>query len=138
MARFSGSAMHLAWIWTGGTINLHSEFREFSYSPTLSLIDASAGSDTFRNYLPGIGEGGDISLTMVMPTYSTGGTALLAALASGNQGTLIYGPEGTATGRPKVTIPAFSRGPSFTQPYDDVVELMCGFQQSSAASTAAY
>jgi len=130
--------MYLAWVWSGGTALLASDFRSFSYQPTLSLIDASAGADTFRNYLPGIGEGGDISLSLVMPTGATGGTALLAALASGNQGTLLYGPEGTVTGRPKITIPAFSRGPAFNQPYDDVVEMTVGFQQSSAATTAAW
>jgi hypothetical protein len=138
MARFSGSAMYLQWIHPAGTALLHSEFRQFDWTPTLSLIDASAGADTFRNYLPGIGEGGDIQLSMVMPTGATGGTALISALALATQGTLVYSPEGTAVGKPKFTIPAFSKGPAFSHPYDGIVEMKIGFQQSAAYTSGVW
>ena len=129
MAAFSGSALHLSWVWSGGTVTLHGDFRQFSWTPTLSLVESTAGSDTFREFIPGIGEGGDISCSMVM---QSGGTALIAALARGNAGTQIYGPEGTATNAPKSTIPAISKGPSYSQPYDDIVEFAVSWQQSAA------
>lgn len=135
MPAFSGSALYLAWVWSGGTIALHGSFREFSWTPTLSLIDASAGSDSFRQYIAGIGEGGDIGWTAVM---QESGTALITALARGTRGTLLYGPEGTATGKPKFIIPAMSKGPAFTQPYDDIVEFKVGFQQTSQETSTTW
>lgn len=129
MTAVSGSALYLAWVWSGGTVTLQGDFRQFSWTPTLSLIESSAGSDTFREFIPGIGEGGDISCTMVM---QAGGTALIAALARATEGTILYGPEGTATNKPKSTIPAISKGPSYSQPYDDVVEFSVSWQQSAA------
>lgn len=128
MTAFSGSALYLAWIYSGGTVTLHGDFRSFDWTPSLALIDSTAGSDSFREYIPGIGEGGDIALSCVM---QASGTALITALARGNQGTILYGPEGTATGKPKSTIPAISKGPAYSQPYDDVVEFKVAWQQSA-------
>lgn len=135
MTAFSGSAMYLAWVWTSGTVTLHGDFRQFDWTPTLSLIDSTAGSDTFREYIGGIGEGGDISLSTVL---QTGSTALITALARGNAGTILYGPEGTATGKPKSTIPAISKGPAYSQPYDDIVEFKVSWQQSAAETQATW
>ena len=135
MAAFSGSALYLAWVTAGGTTTLHGDFRQFDWTPTLSLIDSTAGADTFREYIGGIGEGGDISVSLVM---QAGATALISALARGTAGTLIYAPEGTATGKPKSTIPAISKGPAYSQPYDDVVEFKVSWQQSAAESNTTY
>lgn len=135
MAAFSGSALYLAWVYSGGTITLHGDFRQFDWTPTLSLIDSTAGSDTFREYIGGIGEGGDISASLVM---QASGTALISALARAAVGTILYGPEGTATGKPKSTIPAISKGPAYSQPYDDVVEFKVSWQQSAAETNATW
>lgn|SRR5574343_503587 len=135
MTAFSGSALNLQWITAGGTTLLHTDCRSFDWTPTLSLIDSTAGADSFREYITGIGEGGDISASLVL---QTGATALISALARGTAGTLIYSPEGTATGKPKSTIPAISKGPSYSQPYDDVVEFKVSWQQSAAETNAAW
>lgn len=135
MAAFSGSAMYLAWVWTGGTAVLNTDFRQFEWTPSLALIESTAGADTFREYISGIGEGGDISLSCVM---QSAGTALITALARGNAGTILYGPEGTATGKPKSTIPAISKGPAYSQPYDDVVEFKVSWQQSAAETNTTW
>ncbi len=135
MAAFSGSAMYLAWIWASGTAVLNTDFRQFDWSPSLALIDSTAGADTFREYISGIGEGGDISLSCVM---QASGTALISALARGNAGTILYGPEGTASGKPKSTIPAISKGPAYSQAYDDVVEFKVSWQQSAAETNATW
>jgi hypothetical protein len=135
MPAFSGSAMYLAWIWTGGTVPLNTDFRKFDWSPSLAMIESTAGPDSFREYIAGIGEGGDISLEVVM---QSGGTAMLTALARGNAGTLLYGPEGTVTGKPKSTIPAISKGPAYSQPFDDIVTLKVTFQQSAFETQAVW
>jgi len=135
MAAFSGSAMYLAWIYSGGTIVLNTDFRQFDWTPSLALIDSTAGADTFREYISGIGEGGDISLSCVM---QASGTALISALARATAGTILYGPEGTASGKPKSTIPAISKGPAYSQAYDDVVEFKVSWQQSAAETNATW
>ncbi len=135
MAAFSGSSLYMAWVYSGGTTTLHGSFRQFSYQPSLNLIDATAGSDSFRQYIGGIGEGGEVSWTSVM---QAAGTALITALTRGNVGTLLVGVEGTATGKPKLTIPAISRGPQYSVAYDDVVEFSCSWQQSAAETAATW
>lgn len=129
MTAFSGSSLYLAWVWSGGTTTLHGDFRQFSYEPTLSLIESTAGSDSFREFIGGIGEGGDIKFSAVM---QAGGTALITATARQNIGTLLVGVEGTATNKPKITIPCISKGPAFNVPYDDTVEFSVGFQHNAA------
>jgi hypothetical protein len=129
MTAFSGSALYLTWIYTGGSVSLTGDFRQFDFTPSLSLIDSTAGADTFREFIPGIGESGALSFSAVM---QAGGTALIQLLATGTQGTVVYGPEGTAANKPKITIPAISKGPAYSQPYNDVVEFKVEWQQSAA------
>jgi len=128
MPAFAGSALYLAWVYSGGTVQLETDFRGFSWTPTLNWIDATAGADTYEELLPSYGTGVEIPVTMVL---QADGTALLAAIARQTAGTLVYGPEGTATGKKKYTIPATSSGPQFNQPFDDVVELTANFRQTS-------
>jgi hypothetical protein len=135
MSSFMGSAMYLAWIHPGGTVRLDTKFRDFSWEPTTEWVDASGGADTFEDMLPGIGRGADIPYTCVM---QSGGTALLTAVASRTRGTLLYGPEGTAVGTPKFTIPAYSGGPSIQQAYNDVVILTVNFRQNAAETVGAW
>lgn len=135
MAAVSGSALYLSWVYSGGTVRIDTDYRQFDYAPTLSIIDASAGADTFREYIGGIGEGGAISVSCVL---QSGGTALISALAKNTPGTLTYAPSGTATGQPKFVIPALSKGPAFSQKYDDVIEMKVEFQQTSAETVSAW
>lgn len=137
MAVYAGSAMSLSWIWSGGTASLQAKFRTFAWKPTLDFIDGSGGSDTFEVLVPGIGRGSDITYTAVMQAGAAG-TALLGAVAKRNEGTLIFGPEGTAAGAPKFTIPAISSGPGLDQAYDDVPILTINFRQNAAESVGAF
>src|SRR3970282_2590320 len=108
---YAGSAMYLAWIHPGGTTTLQTEFRNFSWQPTLNFIDATAGADTYERLLPSFGVGSDIPLEMLA---QTGGTALAVALARQTKGTLLYGPAGTANYEIAHQIPASAHGPSRT------------------------
>lgn len=123
---FAGSAMYLAWLYSGGTVELQSDFRQFDWSPTLNFIDATAGADTYERLLPSFGTGGDITLNMVA---QTDGTVLAAALARQTQGTLLYGPAGTIDNRIAYSIPAYAQGPQWNQPFNDVVEMNVSFRQ---------
>jgi hypothetical protein len=123
---YAGSAMYLAWVYSGGTVTLQSDFRQFDWSPTLNFIDATAGADTYERLLPSYGVGGDINLNMLA---QSDGTTLATALARQTQGTLVYGPSGTANGYLAYSIPSYSQGPQWNQPFDNVVEMNCTFRQ---------
>jgi hypothetical protein len=123
---FAGSALYLAWVYSGGTVALNTEFRTFNWSPTLNFIDATAGADTYERILASYGVGGDIAFSMLA---QTDGTAIATALARATKGTLIYGPAGTANNALAYSIPAYSQGPSWNQPFNDVVEITNNFRQ---------
>jgi hypothetical protein len=123
VAEFAGSAQALSWINTAGlgilgTLNMAVDTRQFDLGANQSVIDATAGSDQFQQSIP--------SFVTYSPAASgvlqdgTQGTVYAQALKAGVQGTLIYGPSGTATGAVKYTIPAFSMGMGSHSPYADV------------------
>ena len=123
MAEFSGSALYGDWVWSGGTVVLSGNQRSCNVSPTIDFIDTTAGSDPRKTRITGVRDA-TASWSML---YQVGGTALEDALAEGNQGTLNVYPEGTATGKRKYIIGAFSNGPKINMPYADVVEMTVDF-----------
>jgi hypothetical protein len=123
---FAGSALYLQWASDAGTVTLQSDFRNFSWGPTLNFIDATAGADTFERLLPSYGVGTDISLEMLA---QTDGTALATALAKAAKGTLTYGPSGTANNAIAYRIPCYSQGVQWAQPFADVVQMNANFRQ---------
>jgi len=66
--------------------------------------------------------------------FQTAGTGTENALITGQYGTLIIGPEGTAAAKRKYTLPAFSQGCKFNIAYANVVELACDFQGNGTAT----
>ena len=123
MAEYSGSAVYMNWVYSGATVLLSGNQRTVSISPTVDFIDTTAGSDPRRTRLASIK---DVSASISL-LAQTGGTALEDALAEGNHGTLNVYPEGTASGKRKYIIGAFSNGAKLNLPYSDVVELTCDF-----------
>jgi hypothetical protein len=121
MPEYSGSALVFNWIYSGGTIVVSGDQRSVNISPSIDFIETTAGADPRRKRLASIAD--------VTFSYSglaqTGGTALEDALAEGTPGTAVIMPEGTATGKRKYTIGAFSQGAKFNYPYSDVVEMSC-------------
>lgn len=132
---YAGSVLYLAWVYSGGTVELHPNFRSFTWATDLNFIDATAGADAFEVLLASYGTGQDFSATSVA---QVNGSVLLSAMDKQTSGTVIYGPEGTATGKIKYSIPAISKGPSFNQPYNDVNEITLSWRQSADASRATF
>lgn len=130
----SGSTMVLQWIYSGGTISFAAEQRSVSWTPSVELVDATAGSDTVRKRLTSFKDA-TASIAMVDQTNAAG-TA--AALDAGVSGTLIIGPEGTATGKRKITFPSFSQGAKYSFPFDNVAELTCDFIANGAYTDSTY
>jgi hypothetical protein len=130
----SGPTMVLSWIWSGGTVSLAADYRNVTWSPSVAYAETTAGSDTHVGRLTTIKDA-TASIELV---NAAGGTALYAALAPGVAGTLIIGPEGTATGKRKISFPCYSDGGQYAQPYADVATVTCGFTGNGAHTDSAY
>lgn len=113
--------MVLQWIYSGGTISLAAEARSVAWSPAIETIDTTAGSDANRTFINSF-KTATASASWVDQTNAAG-TA--SALEAGVRGTLIIGPEGTASGKRKITFPSMSGGAKYTWPFDGIAEVTC-------------
>lgn len=123
---FTGKNLLVKWIHTGGTVDLSGDFRTVSLTPSIGYANATAGSDASEVYLATVKDV-KVSYSGVNPSA---GTATEDALVEGTFGTLTIQPQGTATGKRKYTVPAFSSGANVTFPYNDTCEITCEFQGS--------
>ena len=126
----TGKDAVISWVWTGGTINLATDYRSISVKENVDTAETTAGADTHKTFLPTI-KSSTIDYSGVFPT---GGTVLYAALAAGMGGTLTVAPEGTAAGKVSHAYPAISMGATYDTPYADVVTVTCTFQGNGAWS----
>lgn len=99
-------------------------YRSFDPGSEEENVDVSAGGDTMRVYAP--------TLRKLAPTASfiydtaeigTAATKIFQALTEGNEGTLLWGPAGTATGMPKWGINARVSKSNAPQQYDGETEV---------------
>ena len=134
MTSYAGSTLYATWVTSSGTTVLSGDFRTFTLTPTINLYDETAGADSHAQYIPGL-KNATCSFGCLQ---QASGTAFYTALIEGAQGTLIVGPEGTASGKQKITIPAISMGVTWTQPYNELVSIDIQFQESGARLDGAY
>ena len=120
----------ISWVWTGGTLNLATDYRSVSVKENVDTAETTAGADTHKTYLATI-KSATIDYSGLFPT---GGTVLYAALAAGMSGTLTVAPEGTASGKVSHAYPAICMGATYDTPYADVVTVNCTFQSNGAWS----
>lgn len=134
MAAVTGQNASISWIWSGGTTTLNTTYRTASYTPSVETYDQTSGPDTAKTYVVSYKDG-QFTYSGLWPS---GGTALLSALAEGNSGTIIYGPEGTASTKMKMTIPAISLGAVLNVQYNNLTEISANFQQNGARSDGTF
>jgi len=105
-----------------------------TWSPSIAYAETTAGSDTHVGRLTTLKD----ATASVELVNASGGTALYAALAPGVSGTLIIGPEGTATNKRKISFVCYSDGAQYAQPYADVATVTCGFTGNGVYTDGAY
>ena len=128
MAEYTGSNLSVSFIHPSGTLTLNTDYRSLSATPSIGMVQATAGSDANHTYLTTIKDG----KYSYRGVAQTAGTVLKAALAPGVIGTLIIGAEGTTATNQKETCPVISMGASYSYPYDNIVEISCDFQANGA------
>lgn len=116
---------------------LEADYREFSFSEEIGMADASAGSDAARTYLKTL-EDGNATLTLLLQADGTAATDPAQLLEKGAEGTLEWGPEGTAAGKPRRYVNAIVQSYEERSPYDDVIEISASFQFSGQVTRAIY
>ena len=128
MTKYSGKNLYVSF----AGVNLSGTQRTCDTTHTQETADATAGADDYRNFVNTV-KMIEANLEVVGQTHSTGGSAILAALALGAEGTLIISPEGTATGKPRLGFYARVADMSASYPFDDVVVYKPKFQMAGTA-----
>ena len=134
MAEFiAGPTMVLTWTQAAATTLLAADYRACTWTPTVAYVDSSAGSDTHITRLAALKDS-TCAITLV---GQTAGTAMATALAVGNVGTLTIQPEGTASGKRKIIMPAICDGAVMEFPYAEIVAISVGFTGNGAFTDSA-
>jgi hypothetical protein len=133
MTKYTGANLYVKF----KTTVLSGEFRSFEVSEEIDLVDQTTGDDVAKTYLTAK-EDGDASFESLNQTGATGGTAEWAAVDIGAEGTLEWGPEGTASGKPKHWVNAIVKNRKRAFPYDDVIKLNAEFQYSGVVTDTVY
>lgn len=82
----------------GGVIG--TDYRSVSVDRSVDTAEVTAGADTDKSYIPTLR---DATGSITLVDNGVDSAAIYQALYEGAQGTLSWGPEGTATGKPKYT-----------------------------------
>lgn len=127
---FTGSGAYLKF----GATELQTYYRTAAFDETVDLVDKSAGADGNKTYLSALKDG-TYTQDIVMPT---GGTALITALAVGTSGTLLFGPEGTAAGKPKASVLAIIQSRGRPLAYNDVTTMSVTWQFNGAVTNSVW
>lgn len=81
-------------------------------------VDMTAGNDEAVYMKPTTRR---LGATLTCKYTGTDGSATWGAIADRAEGTLIFGPQGTATGKPKGGFPCYLKSKSFPIPYNESV-----------------
>lgn len=137
MSTYAGSSLIVSWIQAAATTVLTGDHKSCSWTPDIAMIDATAGADANKTYIAGVKDGSVTFNANMQSGTNSGGTATYSTLARGNVGTVLVQPEGTASTKPSISIPAISQGAQYSWPYNDVVEVTVNWQQNGAETEAA-
>jgi len=119
-----------------GSTVLSTNYRSASDSESGGLVDQTAGSDVYTTYLSTQVEG----TKSVTIKYPAGDTVIWPAVAPFTAGTLEWGEDGTASGKPKHTILAIVENRNKSATYNDliVVDLTFRYNSSSGVTDTTY
>lgn len=128
--RYIGKDLYAEFICSAGTITLTGDQRTLSVDRSVDLEDITAGDESDKTYLATLKDG--TAEIEVLDQAATGATGIEAALPEGTSGTLIYGPKGNTSGKPKRGFAAFVNSISVEYPYSGVVSYRISFQKSGS------
>ena len=137
MSGFHGKNLVATWIQAAATTVLTGDHKSCSLTPSVNLIDETAGADANKQYIVGVKDHTATFNASLQSGSGSGGTATFSTLSTGNIGTLRIEPEGTATTKPRLSLPAISQGVQYSWPYDNLCEVTVNFQGNGALTETA-
>lgn len=133
MAQYTGSALVVQF----KGIVLSTRYRKLNTKEEKDLDDQSAGADVAKTYLTTL-EDGDAKLEFLDVAGGTAAAALWNTCDKGAEGTLEWGPEGTANAKPRHYVNAIVKTRERDFPYDKTVEGTITYQFSGVVTDSAY
>jgi hypothetical protein len=130
MAEYLGSVGYLSF---GGTV-LTTACRSFDVQREAALFDASVNAGGYREYIVSQTDG----KAVVELLAQASDTATPAALVPGTTGTLIWGRDGSAGGKQKMSVVAIVTGYDESFPYDDLAVINADFQFTSSVTSTTF
>ena len=124
--RYTGKDLYVEF---GGT-DITTDQRSFSVSREQETADTTAGADGARSFKATV-KAYSATLEMLADS-SAAGTAMLAAVKEGTEGTLTWGPLGTTSGLPKSSMACIVSSVSVSLNFDDAVVYSIEFQGQGA------
>lgn len=131
MTKYAGEDLQLKW----NATDISGVSRNLEIEEETKEIDVTAYGSADYEYITTKKRNRRASF---MVLDDTGGSATEAALDAGNSGTLIYGPQGTAAGKPKKTVQAVILRNRKTYPHDDAVQFNVELRLSGAITGGTY
>lgn len=122
MASYIGKATVI----TFAAVALNTLYRNADVEESVDLVDKSAFADTHKSYIAALKD------TKFTCEYLVDGTTVWAACAPGTEGTLVYSPEGTTSGKPKYTAVAIVASRKRANPYNEMVTATLEFNLQAA------
>lgn len=125
MAKMTGKDLYVAF--NGATLAGVGKVVSRSFDPQYQIdtVDSSAGDQTSKTYLTALKDG-----TATMSLVYEGSQNYMGSLVVGTYGSLVWGAEGTATGKPKGAVMAYVTSANKAIPYNDIVTLEVSWQFS--------
>ncbi|MBN1964051.1 MAG: hypothetical protein JW910_05360 [Anaerolineae bacterium] len=118
-SRYTGKNLHVVFRTSAGVeYTLHGDQTRLEVTEEVQSADMTAGSDTGVYEKPTLQVMG---ATLTVKHTGASGTAVWVGVDIGDEGTLIYGPAGTAAGAPKGGFPCYVRSRSLDVPYNEAV-----------------
>lgn len=130
MSGHTGTALYL--LFDGNVLD--TDYRSFSESEEIGTVDQSAGADAERTYLTELKDG-TASATIVVQADDT---TTWGYLVPGTEGTLEWGTEGTASGKPRSYVNAIVTSREKSMEYADLVVGDVEWQFSGAITDTTY
>jgi hypothetical protein len=128
MAKYSGKELVVHWLPASGVT---ADSRTFEHSGEASEIDVTTRSDAITNSQAFLA--GPTGRTWQLQALDTRGTAQAwEQVAEGDEGTIRWWPEGTATGKRQREAAALVRQTQFQSPYDNAAQVTVGGRLTSA------
>lgn len=128
MARFSGANLSVVF----NSVTLDGDQKVLRVNESIDTIDVSAGADTAHTYITSLTDG---TATITLLRDDTSATRLVDI---GDEGDLVWGPEGNTTGDPRYTVNAILTSYEESYPFDGEVEVTIGLQYSGGVVEDTY